>query len=154
MKPQMLVCLCLLVLVRSLPFTDETGKVSLTPGDKGSDVVAQEWTCDNAFYQRLAPEQWAEECAGLTKSSQGVTFPSSTLAGASAPSAEEKEVIEKLRARVARYLPKDIEVDTSYLNNTQVTVVWSSYDFPQYHPFPGKCFGDTDQRRQVYEQHL
>ena len=92
-------------------------------GDTGSDVVTQEWACDNAFYQRLAPEQWAEECAGLTKSSPGVTFPSSSFAGASAPSAEEKEVIEKLRTRVARYIPKAIEVDTSYLNNTQVTVL-------------------------------
>ena len=98
-------------------------KGKLNAGNADSDAVVQEWTCDNAFYERLAPEQWAEECAGLTKSSQGVTFPSSSFAGASAPSAEEKEVIEKLRARVARYLPKAIEVDTSYLNNTQVTVV-------------------------------
>jgi len=118
-----------LQIISAVPLTDKDGKV---------------WECDNAFYQKLAPVEWQRECAGIvlpirpppTRKSQGpvrmkdgpVQFPKDNSKQGSKErplTPEEEEAAMKLEKRVKRYLPVELDVDTSYLNNTQEQVLES-----------------------------
>jgi len=118
-----------LQIISAVPLTDKDGKV---------------WKCDNAFYQKLAPVEWQRECAGIvlpirpppTRKSQGpvrmkdgpVQFPKDNSKQGSKErplTPEEEEAAMKLEKRVKRYLPVELDVDTSYLNNTQEQVLES-----------------------------
>jgi len=119
----------------AVPLTDKDGKV---------------WQCDNPFYQKLAPLEWQKECAGIVlpvrKSPSDkrhgpvavkdgpVQFPkgSSSNRRPGGPTKkerplnpEEMEAMKNLEKRVKRYLPVELDVDTSYLNNTQEQVLES-----------------------------
>jgi len=119
-----------LQIISAVPLTDKDGKV---------------WECDNAFYQKLAPVEWQRECAGIvlpirpppTRKSQGpvrmkdgpVQFPKGSKSKQGSKerplTPEEEEAAMKLEKRVKRYLPVELDVDTSYLNNTQEQVLES-----------------------------
>jgi len=119
-----------LQIISAVPLTDKDGKV---------------WECDNAFYQKLAPIEWQRECAGIvlpirpppTRKSQGhvrmkdgpVQFPKGSKSKQGSKerplTPEEEEAAMKLEKRVKRYLPVELDVDTSYLNNTQEQVLES-----------------------------
>jgi len=119
-----------LQIISAIPLTDKDGKV---------------WECDNVFYQRLAPVEWQRECAGIvlpirpppTRKSQGpvrmkdgpVQFPKGSKSKQTSKerplTPEEEEAAMKLEKRVKRYLPVELDVDTSYLNNTQEQVLES-----------------------------
>jgi len=119
-----------LQIISAIPLTDKDGKV---------------WECDNAFYQKLAPVEWQRECAGIvlpirpppTRKSQGpvrmkdgpVQFPKGSKSKPGSKerplTPEEEEAAMKLEKRVKRYLPVELDVDTSYLNNTQEQVLES-----------------------------
>ena len=126
------------------------------------------WTCDNQFYQSLAPVQWQLECAGIEPpqiqddQNKAVSIKASSTVQNKLPinrpttkqdqepitkkdqesiskqvmeqepitkpdqepiSVQDQEAVTKLRARIGRYLPVELDVDTSYLNNTQEQVL-------------------------------
>ena len=47
-------------------------------------------------------------------------------------SKQDQEAATRLRARIGRYLPVDLDVDTSYLNNTQEQVLETLVRAAQY----------------------
>merc|ERR1712198_672605 len=119
----------------AIPLTDKDGKV---------------WECDNSFYQKLAPIEWQKECAGIilparpspsdkrhgpVRTNDGpVQFPkgSSSKSKGRPLNPEELEAMKKLEKRVKRYLPVELDVDTSYLNNTQEQVLESLINAASY----------------------
>jgi len=125
----------LLQATSSIPLTDKNGKV---------------WECDNSFYQKLAPLEWQKECAGIVlpvrpppsdkrtgpvrKKNGPVQFPkgSSSNSKRRPLNPEEVEAMKKLEKRVKRYLPVELDVDTSYLNNTQEQVLESLINAASY----------------------
>merc|ERR1712222_285737 len=111
----------------------------------------------NPFYQNLAPLEWQKECAGIVlpirpshsdkkhgpvRTNDGpVQFPKGSSSsnsnrrpvGNKRPlSPEEVEAVKKLEKRVKRYLPVELDVDTSYLNNTQEQVLESLINAASY----------------------
>jgi len=132
----------LLQYTSAIPLTDKDGKV---------------WQCDNPFYQNLAPLEWEKECAGIVlpirpshsdkkhgpvrKNDGPVQFPKGSSSsnsnrrpvGNKRPlNPEEVEAVKKLEKRVKRYLPVELDVDTSYLNNTQEQVLESLINAASY----------------------
>merc|ERR1712060_1012628 len=102
------------------------------------------------FYQKLAPLEWQKECAGIVLPVRNspsdkrhgplavkdgpVQFPkgSSSNRRPGGPTKKERplnpeevEAMKNLEKRVKHYLPVELDVDTSYLNNTQEQVLES-----------------------------